>query len=70
MLEGTDRGLEEVDDLLVLLVCGTVASYVERRRAGRVLGELVAPEIAVRGTLVNPVLVHWASLSAYSTENF
>ena len=57
-LEGTDGSLEEVNDLLVLLVVGAIASNIESRRASRVLGELVSPEDSVGVTLVDPVLLH------------
>lgn len=50
--------LKEVNDLLVLAVLRTVASNVECRVAGGVLGELVAPESSVILVLCNPVVVH------------
>lgn len=53
-----DGGLEKVHHLLVLLVLGPVAGDVKGRVASRVLGKLVAPEIRVRGALVDPVRVH------------
>ena len=58
LLERAGGGLEEVDDLLVLLVAGAVAGNVKGGRAGRVLGELVRPEDVVRLALTDPVLVH------------
>jgi hypothetical protein len=63
-LERADDGLHEVDDVLVLLVAGAVARDVERGRAGRVLRELVLPEVAVRLALRDPVLLHCARASA------
>ena len=65
LLVRADGGLEEVDDLLVLFVTLAVALHVERRRARRVLGELVRPKIGVGATLVDPVLVHWARAAAH-----
>ena len=53
-----DRSLEELDDFLVLDVVGPVAREVERREAGRVLGEFVGPEVRVWRTLIDPVCVH------------
>lgn len=58
LLEGTDYGEVEVDDVLVLFVVWAIASHIIRGRAGGVLRELVSPEIAVWRTLVDPVLVH------------
>ena len=58
LLESADRGLIKVNDFLVFPVFGTVAGYIERRRASGMLGKLVRPEIAIWGTLVNPVFVH------------
>lgn len=46
-----DCRLEKVNHLLVFLVLWPVAGQVEGRVAGPVLGELVSPEIAVRGAL-------------------
>ena len=40
-----DCSLEELDHFLVLDVIGSVAGNVECRVAGRVLGELVGPEV-------------------------
>lgn len=54
----SDSCLEEVNDFLVLTVLRTVASNVECRVAGGVLGELVAPESSVILVLCNPVVVH------------
>lgn len=50
-----DGGLEEVDDVFVRLVARAVAGEVEGREAGRVLGELVRPEIPVGLVLRDPV---------------
>ena len=53
-----DRRVEEVDDVLVRYVFGPVAGDVEGAEAGRVLAELVGPELCVGGPLVDPVFVH------------
>jgi hypothetical protein len=53
-----DCGLEELDDLLVFDVVGSVAGDVKGRVAGRVLGKLVGPEVGVGSSLVDPVSVH------------
>jgi len=55
--KGTNHSVEEVDNFLVLLI-SRVACSVEGRCAGCVLGELVAPEVNIGSTLVNPVLLH------------
>ena len=58
MLERAHGGLEKVDDILVLLVLRAVAGHIEGGCAGRVLGELVAPEVRVWPALIDPILVH------------
>ena len=50
--------LEELDNLFVFLVHGTVARHVEGGEASAVLAELVFPEFVVWGSLVDPVLFH------------
>ena len=57
-LERADNGLEEVYHVLVLLVVRAIASNVERRRAGSMLGELVRPETLIGLALADPVLIH------------
>lgn len=42
----------------MLLVRRTVAGHVKGRRARRMLGELMRPEVRVRRALVDPVLAH------------
>jgi hypothetical protein len=49
-----DRGLEVVDDVLVLAVLRTVTLGVKGAKAGGVLRELVGPELAIGGALVDP----------------
>ncbi len=53
-----DRGLEEVDDLLVLTILRSIARDIKGREAGRMLGELVGPEVGVGRTLVDPIRIH------------
>lgn len=50
-----DGGLEEVNDICVRGVGRAVAGDVEGREAGRVLGELVRPEVPIRLVLGDPV---------------
>jgi hypothetical protein len=52
-----DRGLEVVDDILVLAVLRAVALLVEGGEAGGVLGVFVGPEVAVRGALADPISI-------------
>lgn len=52
-----DGRLEEVEDVNVRLVGGAVAGQVEGGEAGRVLGELVRPEVPVGLVLRDPVAV-------------
>ena len=58
LLVGANCGIVEVDEVLVLLVVGAVASNVEGGRASSVLGEFMSPENIIGGALINPVLVH------------
>jgi hypothetical protein len=58
LLERADDGEEEVDDVLVLLVPGSVARDVKGAGARRVLAELVRPEAGVGLALADPVLLH------------
>ena len=51
----------------MLFVLGTVADNVKGGRAGRVLRELVCPELVVGSALVDPVLIHCTRISR-STE--
>lgn len=53
-----DRGLEEVDDFLVLAVLRTIAGDVEGGEASCVLAELVGPEAGVVLLKGDPVGVH------------
>jgi len=53
-----DGSFEEFYHLLVLDILWTVARNIESREAGRMLGELVTPEVVVRRALVDPVCVH------------
>ena len=53
-----DRGLEEIDNVLVLDVVRAIAGDVEGGVASRVLAELVGPEVSVGRALVDPVRVH------------
>lgn len=53
-----DDGLEELEEVVVLVGLWPVALLVKGREAGGVLGELVGPELPVGGILVDPVLFH------------
>lgn len=53
-----DDGLEELEEVVVLVGLWPVALLVKGREAGGVLGELVGPELPVGGVLVDPVLFH------------
>ena len=50
--------LEELYDLLMLDVFGAIARHVESGEAGAVLAEFMAPEVAVGGTLIDPIFLH------------
>jgi len=58
LLEGADDGIEEVDDILVFLVFGSIAGDVEGGGACCMFGEFVCPEISISRTLTDPKLVH------------
>ena len=53
-----DDGLEELEEVVVLVVLGAETLGLEGAVAGGVLGELVAPELPVGLVLGDPVLVH------------
>jgi hypothetical protein len=51
-------GGEEIDYVRMVLVHRPIAGDIERRIAGSVFAEFVAPEVAVRRALADPVFVH------------
>lgn len=53
-----DDGLEELEEVVVLVGLWSVALLVKGREAGGVLGEFVGPELPVGGVLVDPVFLH------------
>lgn len=53
-----DGSFEEVHHVLMFDILGAVAREVKSREAGRVLAELVGPEIGIGRSLVDPVCVH------------
>lgn len=54
----SNRSLEEIYHLFMLLVLGSIAWYIECRKACGVLAELVSPKISIWTCLGDPVLVH------------